>query len=216
MLATKLSESRGMERLLRFTQRFLIDSSRVMLWLTWPGSFFHELAHQLACYCVGHRVLEVRYIVREDSENRAGYVVHQGPPGAGKHLLIGVAPLLLGLMLWAAYIGLALYFTRDGSLGLVNSLVMVGATLVAVNAAYHALPSPQDIENVFRQPFSATTMPCYLLAGPIWVISHNYRSILYGWTPWHVVVVVATIYMLYNVVAVNLVPALPDLPRLLV
>ena len=205
-----------MGTLLRFIRRFLIDSSRVMLWLTWPGSFFHELAHQVACYAVGHKVLEVKYIVRNDPENRAGYVVHQGPPGVGKELLIGIAPLLMGLGIWTAYIGLALYFTRDGLLSPADALIMVAATLVTANAAYHALPSPQDMENVFKQPFSATTIPCYLLAGPIWVISHNYRCIIYGWTPWHAVVVVGTIYVLYNVVAVNLEPALPDLSRLLV
>ena len=199
---------------LRFVREFLISGSRVMLWLTWPGSFFHELAHQLACYCVGHRVLEVRYIVRNDPENRAGYVRHSGPPGAARELFIGVAPLLLGLAIWAAYLALAMYLTRDGSLGLVDALLMLAATLVAANAIYHALPSPQDIENVFAQPFSATTIPCWLVAGPIWVISHNYRCILYGWTPWHALVVIATIYVLYNVVAVNLLPALPDLPRL--
>ncbi len=203
-------------KLWRRVQRFLIRSSSFMLWLTWPGSFFHELAHQLACYAVGHKVLEVRYIIRNDPGNRAGYVRHQGPPGAGKHLLIGIAPLLMGLAVWAAFIGLAEYLTGDGKLGAVEALIIVGAILVTANVTYHALPSPQDMENVFQQPFSLTTIPCYIIAGPVWLISHNYRCILYGWTPWHTAVVAGTIYELYNVVAVNLLPLLPKLPRIFI
>lgn len=166
------------KRLLRTIQRFLIRSSIVMLWLTRPGSFFHELAHQLACYVVGHKVLEVRYIIHDDPQNRAGYVVHQGPPGAGKHLLIGIAPLLMGLGIWAAFIGLAAHLTGDRVLSLTDTLIMAVAILVTANATYHTLPSPQDMENVFKQPFSVTTIPCYLVAGPLWAIGHNYRCIL--------------------------------------
>ena len=198
--------------MLRVIRSFLIQSAIVMRWLTWPGSFFHELAHQLACYVVGHKVLKVRYIIRNDPNNIAGYVRHQGPPGVGRELLIGIAPLLMGLTIWAAYIALAAYVTEDRSLGLVETLIVVAATLITANATYHALPSPQDMENVFRQPFSLLTIPCYLMAAPVWIVSHNYRCILWGWTPWHVVVVLGTVYALYNVVAANL-PVLPDLPR---
>ncbi len=41
-------------------------AGRLMHFITIPGSFFHEVAHQLACCAVGHRVLEVRYIVRDN------------------------------------------------------------------------------------------------------------------------------------------------------
>ena len=192
---------------------FLVQTAIVMRWFTWPGSFFHELAHQLACYIVGHRVLEVRYIIRNDPNNVAGYVRHEGPPGVGRELFIGIAPLLMGASLWAVYIGLAAYLTRDGSIGLIETLLLLGATLVAANATYHALPSPQDMRNVFSQPFSLFTIPCFFIALPIWIVSHNYRCILWGWTPWHALVVIATVYALYSVVAANLLPVLPDLPR---
>ena len=123
----------------------LIQSAIAMRWLTWPSSFFHELAHQLACYAVGHKVLEVRYIIRNDPNNVAGYVRHEGPPGVGKELLIGIAPLLMGLAIWAFYIALAIFLTSDRSLGLSDTLILIAATLVAANAAYSALPSPQDM-----------------------------------------------------------------------
>ncbi len=190
----------------------LIQSAIAMRWLTWPSSFFHELAHQLACYAVGHKVLEVRYIIRNDPNNVAGYVRHEGPPGVGKELLIGIAPLLMGLAIWAFYIALAIFLTSDRSLGLSDTLILIAATLVAANAAYSALPSPQDMSNVFRQPFSLLTIPCYLLAGPVWIISYNYRCVLWGWTPWHAIVVAGTVYALYSVVAANLLQFLLRLP----
>ena len=190
--------------MLRVVPAFMVQSAIVMRWLTWPGSFFHELAHQLACYAVGHKVLEVRYFIRNDPDNVAGYVRHEGPPGVGRELLIGIAPLLMGLAIWAIYIGLASYLTRDQSLA---------ATLVTANAAYHALPSPQDFQNVFRQPFSLLTIPCYLVAAPVWIVGHNYRCVLWGWTPWHVLVVAGTFYALYSVVEANLLSFLPGLPR---
>ena len=201
--------------MLSAVRSFLIQSALIIRWLTWPGSFFHELAHQLACYVAGHEVLEVRYIIRNDPNNVAGYVRHRGPPGVGRELFIGIAPLFLGFMVWAIYIGLAALLTSDGSLGLVDALIVVAATLVTANATYHALPSPQDMRNVFRQPFSLLTIPCYLVAGPVWIIGHNYRCILWGWTPWHAMVIAGTIYALYSVIAANLLPILPSLPRLI-
>ena len=107
--------------MLSAVRSFLIQSALIMRWLTWPGSFFHELAHQLACYVAGHEVLEVRYIIRNDPNNVAGYVRHRGPPGVGRELFIGIAPLFLGFMVWAIYIGLAALLTSDGSLGLVDA-----------------------------------------------------------------------------------------------
>ena len=159
--------------MLNAIRAFLIWSAIIMRQLTWPGSFFRELAHQLACYAAGHKVLEVRYIIRNDPNSVVGYVRHRGPPGMGRELFIGIAPLFLGLAIWAGYIGVAVYLTRDGSLGLMDTLIVVAATLVTANATYHALPSPQDMENVFQQPFSLLSLPCYVIAGPVWVVGHN-------------------------------------------
>ena len=88
----------------RLVRQLVRTTGLAMHIITIPGSFFHELAHQLACYIVGHKVLEVRYIVR-DSPTFAGYVRHQGPPGAARHLLIGIAPLLMGAAIWGGSAG---------------------------------------------------------------------------------------------------------------
>ena len=186
-----------------------------MRWVTWPGSFFHELAHQLACYAMGHKVLEVRYIIRNRPDNVVGYVRHQGPSGVVRELIIGIAPLVMGIGVWSLYVGLARYLTRDGWVTVSETALLMAATLVTANAVFHALPSPQDIQNVFRQRFSLFTIPCYLVASPLWLVSHNYRVIVYGWTPWHVLVVLGTLYELYYVVEMNLLSVLPDVPHVL-
>ena len=79
--------------------------------ITIPGTFFHELAHQLACYLVGHRVLAVKYLELNDPVF-AGYVLHEGKPGVARHLIIGSAPLLMGLGIWSSALTLGWYAAR--------------------------------------------------------------------------------------------------------
>ena len=180
----------------RLLRRLVRATGLAMHIITIPGSFFHELAHQLACYIVGHKVLEVRYIVR-DSPTFAGYVRHQGPPGAARHLFIGIAPLLMGAAIWGGSLALGRYLLGDGYVGLWEAALLLLAAWLTANATYHALPSPQDMENVFRQPFGAFSIPCWLVAAPVWALAQNYRVHLWGWTPWRIVVVVGTGYVIY-------------------
>ena len=182
----------------RLVRRLVRTAGLAMHFITIPGSFFHELAHQLACYIVGHKVLEVRYIVR-DSPTFAGYVRHQGPPGAARHLFIGIAPLLMGAAIWGGSLALGQYLLGDGYVGPWEAAALLAAAWITANATYHALPSPQDMENVFRQPFGVFSIPCWLLAAPVWVLAQSYRVHLWGWTPWRILVVVGTgcaIYLL--------------------
>lgn len=181
----------------------------VMHFITIPGSFFHELAHQLACYLVGHRVLEVRYIVR-DNPAFSGYVLHQGRPGVARHLFIGIAPLLMGFAIWAGTLALGWYFLQDGDIALWQVGILILAAWMTAAATYAALPSPLDMEGVFQQPFSILTIPCYLITGPVWLIFHDYKLHLWGWTLWRVLVVVGTAYAIFVLVSGDL-PQPPDL-----
>ena len=183
-----------------FIRQAIWTAGVAMHFITIPGSFFHELAHQLACYVVGHRVLEVRYIVR-DNPAYAGYVLHQGPPGVARHLFIGIAPLIMGFGIWAAALSLGWFFLRDGHIALWQVAVMLVAAWTTAAATYAALPSPLDMEGVFKQPFSLLTVPCYLIAGPVWLIAHDYRLNLWGWTLWRVLVVIGTAYVIYRLVS---------------
>lgn len=177
-------------------RRIIWTAGLVMHYITIPGSFCHELAHQLACYLVGHRVLEVRYIVRDDP-TFAGYVRHQGPPGAARHLFIGIAPLLMGAAIWTGALALGWHFLRDGHIALWQAGLLTLVAWITANATYHALPSPQDMENVFRQPFGVFTLPCWLVAAPVWLLAQNYRFHLWGWTLWRALVVIGTGYVIY-------------------
>ena len=181
-------------------RQMIWTAGMVMHYITIPGSFFHELAHQLACYLVGHQVLEVRYIVR-DNPAYAGYVLHQGPRGVARHLFIGIAPLIMGFAIWAGALTLGWYFLRDGQIALWQAGVLILAAWMTAAATYAALPSPVDMEGVFQQPFSILTIPCYLIAGPVWLIAHDYRLSLWGWTLWRVLVVIGTAYVIYLLVA---------------
>ena len=178
----------------------------VMHYITIPGSIFHELAHQLACYLVGHRVLEVRYIVR-DNPAFAGYVLHQGPPGVARHLFIGIAPLIMWFAIWAEALTLGWFFLRDGQIAVWQGVVLMGVAWATAAATYAALPSPLDMEGVFQQPFSILTIPCYAIAAPVWLIAHDYKLHLWGWTLWRVLVVVGTAYVIYLLIN-------PDIPQL--
>ena len=178
-------------------RRLIWTTGLVMHVITIPGTFFHELAHQLACYLVGHRVLEVKYLVLDDPVF-AGYVVHQGPPGPVRHLVIGAAPLFMGFVIWVGTLALGWLWLQDGN----AALWQVGALLIlawcTAAATYHCLPSPLDMEGVFRQPFTLLTVPCYLIAAPLWLLAQNYRISLWGWTLWRVVVVIGTAYTIYR------------------
>lgn len=178
-------------------------AGRLMHFITIPGSFFHELAHQLACYAVGHRVLEVRYIVR-DNPAFAGYVLHEGPPGVARHLFIGIAPLLMGFGIRAGALALGWFFLRDGQITLWQAGVLVLVAWMTAAATYAALPSPLDMEGVFQQPFSILTVPCYLVAAPVWLIAHDYKLHLLGWTLWRMLVVVGTAYAIYLLIGADI------------
>lgn len=187
----------------RLIRRLIWTAGLVMHFITIPGSFFHELAHQLACCLVGHRVLEVRYIVR-DNPAYAGYVIHQGPPGVARHLFIGIAPLLMGFAIWSATLGLGWLWLHDGQFALWQAGVLCVAGWATAAATYAALPSPLDMEGVIQQPFSLLTIPCYLIAGPIWVIAHDYKLHLWGWTLWRILVVIGTAYVIFRLAASGL------------
>ncbi len=164
--------------------------------ITIPGTFFHELAHQLACYLVGHRVLAVKYLELNDPVF-AGYVLHEGKPGVARHLIIGSAPLLMGLGIWSSALTLGWYLLRDGDLSRWQAGILIAVAWATAAATYHCVPSPLDMENVFRQPFSMLSIPCYLIAAPIWLLAQNYRVHIWGWTLWRVAVVLGTGYVVF-------------------
>ena len=171
-------------------------TSNFMLRLTIIGSAFHELAHQLACYAVGFRVIEVKYVLLNDPEC-AGYVRFEPKANAGpaRFLLVGIAPLLMGAVVWFGCLLAAYGIAANGIAELWELAALVAIIWIAANTAYHAVPSPTDLRNVFAQPFNIwQTIPCYAIALPFWILAYNYKIRLWGWTPWQLFVIGGSIY----------------------
>lgn len=173
-----------------------VMTSNLMLRLTIIGSAFHELAHQLACYAVGFRVVEVKYVILNDPEY-AGYVRFEpkAQTGPARFLLVGIAPLLLGAVVWFGCL-LSIYGIAANGIAELWELAALAAIIwIAANTAYHAVPSPADLKNVFAQPFHLwQTIPCYAIALPFWLLAYNYKIRLWGWTPWQLFVIGGSIY----------------------
>ena len=103
----------------------------------------------------------------------------------------------MGAAIWGGSLALGQYLLGDGYVGPWEAAALLLAAWITANATYHMLPSPQDMENVFRQPFGALSIPCWLVAAPVWALAQNYRVQLWGWTPWRILVVVGTGYVIY-------------------
>lgn len=171
-------------------------TSNLMLRLTVMGSAFHELAHQLACYAVGFRVVEVKYVILNDPEC-AGYVRFEAGPGVktARLLLVGLAPLLMGAVIGMGCLLAVYLLAADGAVAGWELAALLAAIWIAANALYHAVPSPADLRNVFEQPFNIwQTIPCWAIAVPLWILAYNYKIRLWGWTPWQLFVIGGSIY----------------------
>ena len=108
--------------------------------------------------------------------------------------------MIMGVAIWSVSMYVYVALTTDGRVTPTESLVLGVVGLIAFNAAYHALPSTRDMENVFRQPFCIfTTLPAYAVAAPIWGLSHQYKLRFCGWTIWEAVVTVSTIFVVCRV-----------------
>ena len=112
----------------------------------------------------------------------------------------------MGFGIWVGALALGWFFLRDGQIALWQAGVLVLVAWMTAAATYAALPSPLDMEGVFQQPFSILTVPCYLVAAPVWLIAHDYKLHLWGWTLWRMLVVVGTAYVIYLLISTDIQP----------
>ncbi len=120
--------------MLRFTLRILLALASL------PGIAVHELGHQVFCHLTGTRVLRVRYF---RFGIPPGYVLHERPAGAWRHLLIVLGPFFvntavglgLGALAWAGRFPGASVWTAK-----------VLPIWLAVAIAMHAFPSFGDAQ----------------------------------------------------------------------
>jgi hypothetical protein len=139
---------------------FLVPGVLVTL-LTFPGVIVHEAAHQLFCRWLRVAVLDVRYL---RLGNPSGFVIHEVPPTALKHLLIAVGPVMVNTVVGALV-----------ALPAVFPVIYLGAGTplhalllwLGISIAMHAFPSTTDAKAVWaslkspRTPLSLklTAMP---------------------------------------------------------
>lgn len=122
--------------MLRSLFRFLITL------LTLPGIPVHELGHQLFCHLTGTRVLRVRYL---RFGIPPGYVEHERPRSAFRHILIGLGPLFVNSLLGFGLAWLALAGHIPGS---TIWTARVLPLWLAVAFASQAFPSFGDAESI--------------------------------------------------------------------
>lgn len=133
--------------------------------LTFPGIIVHELGHLLVCRLLGVQVHKVCYF---RFGNPAGYVVHDAPGSAMRHILIGIGPFALNSVVGAL-------IALPGMLPLVqlHSASRFGYILIwlGVSIAMHAFPSTADANGIWRSIWSREApILAKLLGTPIVII----------------------------------------------
>ncbi|MEF8773812.1 MAG: hypothetical protein V5A23_00420 [Halobacteriales archaeon] len=112
----------------------------VLHWATLPGVVMHELAHQFVAELFDLRVTEVDY---------TSHVQHETPRSLVQAVLVAVAPLVVNTAFGAA----ALYLAADGLPYSPSALSLapfdVAMAFLAFALFFRAIPSLQDIANVF-------------------------------------------------------------------
>lgn len=129
--------------------------------LTFPGVVVHELAHQFFCIWTGTRVIKVCYF---RFGNPAGYVLHEQPVSAWRHILIGIGPLFVNTFGGLA-LGLAAetFRTAEGMQPLYGVLLWL-----AVSVAMHSFPSTGDARSIWSGLWGRPSpLPAKLVGTPL-------------------------------------------------
>lgn len=129
---------------------------RLFHWFTLLGVIIHEYAHQYFCELFNVRVLDVKYVGIDGS----GHVEHAEPDGFLASFFITLGPLILNTGVAVVLYAVSVY---HGS-----SWVAWLAGWLGVSAAAHALPSKQDVDNLYS--FTTTLTKSNVLYAPALII----------------------------------------------
>lgn len=133
---------------------------------TAPGIALHEFAHWLACRLLGVVVLDVSFF---RLTGRPGYVEHETPPTWGRTVVVALAPLFVNVLVAA----LSLQYAVSIHGGVGPGAVAVGAGLlwVSLAALVHAIPSLQDVRQVWAATLAHwTRYPLVPVAAPVYAV----------------------------------------------
>lgn len=118
----------------------------LLAWLTFPGVILHEFGHAWACRQLGIRVVKICYL---RFGNPLGYVLHEQPQSAMKHIMVAVAPFFVSSSA-ALAVGTAatllVYFQAA------DAVVDIAAPVLAwlgFSFALHSFPSSGDADSLW-------------------------------------------------------------------
>lgn len=133
---------------------------------TAPGIVLHEFAHWLACRLLGVVVLDVAFF---RLTGRPGYVEHEKPPTWGRTVVVALAPLLVNVLVAASTLQYAV--SIHGGEGPGPVAVGVGLVWVSVSALVHAIPSLQDVRQVWAATLSHwSRYPLVVVVAPVYAV----------------------------------------------
>lgn len=163
---------------------------------TAPGVILHELSHQLICIWQRIPLGEVVYF---QLGSPAGYVEHGNPKSWTNAFLLAIAPLFVNIFIatWAFIIAFTLLSGNRLILTFALSLVWLGFAAIV-----HALPSPQDIKNLWNYTTSSYLLyPLLVLVAPLYALT----LLVYKYSMFYVTVPLAflSIFLALTVFQIN-------------
>ena len=117
--------------------------------VTFPGVMVHEFSHLLMCRLTNTKVHKVCYF---RFGNPSGYVIHESPASAWRHLLIGIGPLIIntGIGVLLGMLIIQNVFNADG----LFIFFWIFLLWMAISIAMHSFPSTGDAKAIFRTIWS--------------------------------------------------------------
>jgi len=115
----------------------------LLSYVTFPGVVIHEFAHAWACRRMGVRVIKVCYL---RLGNPPGYVLHERPATALKHIVIATAPLFVATFLSLVISCAAGVFFVSHAVDDSHGAILAVSLWLSFSFALHAFPSGGDVD----------------------------------------------------------------------
>ena len=131
-------------------------SGELIALITFPGVILHEISHRFFCDLFNVPVTRVKYFGLSDKN--VGFVGYLATESFYKEFFISIAPLIINSLICIILtfpISFQYYLGTNfvNILGLDGRLIWV-LTWVGYSAGYNAIPSDQDMNNLFILPKS--------------------------------------------------------------
>lgn len=116
---------------------------------TFPGIIFHEFSHKIFCDILKIKVYEVEYLHFSEYDDEIGSVSHAPIFSFYKSLLVCIAPLILGTILF--FILMCLFkINAFPSIKFLHYTIKIVILWLATAIAYHSFPSKTDGINIIN------------------------------------------------------------------